>query len=153
MDMPLARIKGSHELHEISENLMDDAPHLEGLPAEIEQRSEAEACRRQVMQCLGLMCRCECGHGFYFQNDFLLYHKIGSILSQEESLVVHGQKLLTLVGNRSESELVGQRFFVDRLKKAGAQQPVHLLCRSNYSVRKFFVQYFRHNLSNDHAAN
>lgn len=132
---------------------MDDALHLERLPAEVEQESEAKAGYRQVMQRLGLMCRRECGHSLYFQNDLLLYHKIGSILSQEESLVIHGQKLLTLVGNRSESKLIGQSFFVYSLKKAGAQQPVDFLCRPNYSVRKFLVQDVRHNLSNDHAPN
>lgn len=68
---------------------------------------------------------------FKFNDNTVVYEKAQTIATLElEVLIYQRNRLLTLVRNTPESELLGEAFFIDGFQESRAQSTVDVYCSS-----------------------
>lgn len=125
--------------NEHESEIVDDAPPLDFGLLKVQEKSEFNTRRFQIVYALGNVLVREPIGTFQFDYELIFNKKVGKIVAYMMPFVDHGKRCLTSRAQSPRKELEKQRPFVNLLKISSSQYIRDFISSANYDLRKVFV--------------
>ncbi len=115
---------------------------FETVTTKVDKNGKAESCCAEIVEGLGSMNVGDSVLSLEFKNNLIVHEDIGKIVADHAVMELYLDWNLCPCGNSRFFEHDHQGIFVDLFQKSRTKFRVYLHRRTNYLVRKIFIEYF-----------